>query len=108
MTIMMDTLWPLSLKNSLVVFVYFRALILPSELEAKSCLAQEKIYLVISSQVMNTFITNMLARIESWLNILYYPLNDLYRNSELDNKITFLDVPCKLLLFECWTFVSKV
>lgn len=39
---------------------------------------------------MNTFLTNMLTRIESWLNI---PVNDLYRNSELDTKLPFWVFP---------------
>lgn len=35
--IIMDILLPLSLKNTLVLFVHLCALIIPSELEAKSC-----------------------------------------------------------------------
>ena len=65
----------------------------------------------------------MLARLGLWLNTFYSPLSDLYQYSGLDNKLPFLDVPCKLYsylnvnflflkfnfkMFECSVYVFEL
>lgn len=107
MNMITDILLPLSLKNSLVVFVHVRALILPTGVIGQVLFTQEKMYLVISSQVWITFITNMLARMEPWLIHSLFSTGWSLPISSIRPQNSLLGVPVNYSCLNVWTFVSK-